>query len=258
MVREKLLKGLRDLLVVRCVGFWSSEASSCRRSHPRRRRALPPPDWAGRRAGSWLAPGFRDVASVCLRGAYAPCSWFLSATEQRTAVYHECARGWRTVDIVHANRKRPFRALSSHSMTAPLLNAVWTISRCASRTARATSQKSWTESLAFFLSGSGGNSSLLLLAVVLGHVRAAWVDPAPFFVAKVGEEGMRLSLFNWLPVAPQTSGGGATASGAACSTRGASQLATEASSTRVSAQPLSGGAPQPAVPELVRASGSPF
>ena len=46
---------------------------------------------------------------------------------------------------------------------------------------------------------------------------------------------------------------GATASGAASSTRGASQLATEASSTRVSSQPPSGGAPQPAVQELVRA-----
>ena len=46
---------------------------------------------------------------------------------------------------------------------------------------------------------------------------------------------------------------GATASGAASATRGASQLAAEASSTRVSSQSLSGGALQPAVHELVRA-----
>ena len=46
---------------------------------------------------------------------------------------------------------------------------------------------------------------------------------------------------------------GATASGAASCTRGASQLATEASSTRVSSLPPSGGAPQPAIEELVRA-----
>ena len=46
---------------------------------------------------------------------------------------------------------------------------------------------------------------------------------------------------------------GATAFGAVSSTRGASQLATEASSTRVSSLPPSGGAPQPAIEELVRA-----
>ena len=44
-------------------------------------------------------------------------------------------------------------------MTAPLLNVVLTISRCALRTARATFERSWTELLAFWLSGSGGTRS---------------------------------------------------------------------------------------------------
>ena len=94
-------------------------------------------------------------------------------------------------------------------MTAPLLNVILTISRCALRTARATSERSWTELLAFWLSGSGGTRSSFYSRLYL--VMSA-----------------RLS----------------------CCTRLRARSSNRPRND--SAQPLSDGASQPAVQELVR------